>query len=438
MPPIYANDYTTAPLDPVLRMSDWSSLIANRRFNRLWGARLVSRFGSALGYVVLIWYTFAETGSAIAVVYVGLASFIPTVAFGLFAGAMVDRYDRRGVIVLSSLGRSAAMGALVVTLLLLGFNLVVIVLASAVFAVCATFFGPGAQALLPEIIPREHLDRANGIFESSESIVGVAGSAIAAVAIVAIGAVPSLGVDAAAYLVGAIFIALIGATVAGPRLPGASDKLLAQVKEGLAYLRRSLGLLELTIVALITNFLWSIVLTFLVVYSVEVLHGSALVYGGIEATMAAGWGAGGLAAGRFRLTRYTGRFWALTGLVDGIIILILVLTPSVPVALALFFAAGTWQGVLNVTWLSSVQALVPERLQGRYLALDNAISYAAIPASQVLGGVLIVVSGLSFTFLIAAGGSLSAGVGFLFLRSLWRFGYDPRTSATRDAGLTNG
>lgn len=411
-------------------MSDWSSLLDNRQFDRLWSARLVSRFGSALGYVVLIWYTFAETGSALAVVYVGLAGFVPTVAFGLFAGALVDRYDRRRVIVLSSLGRSAAMGALVVALYLLGFNLALIVLASAVFAVCATLFGPGAQALLPEIVQREQLDRANGVFESTESIVGIAGSALAGLAIVAVGAIPSLGVDAAAYLVGAIFIALITATASAPSRLSSSEAILAQVREGLVYLRRALGLLELTIVALITNFLWSIVLTFLVVYSVEVLHGSALVYGGIEAVMAAGWGVGGLTVGRLRLTRYTGRFWTLTGLFDGLAILVLILEPSVPIALVVFFAAGTWQGVLNVTWLSSVQALVPENLQGRYLALDNTISYAAIPASQVMGGVLTVVYGLSSTFLLAAVGSLVAGVGFLALRALWQFGYDPRVQAT--------
>lgn len=412
-------------------MRGWSTLLSDRQFGRLWSARLVSRFGSALGYVVLIWYTFTATGSALAVVYVGLAGFVPTVAFGLFAGALVDRYERRSVIVLSTLGRSAAMAALVIALLFLGFNLTLILLATVVFAVCATFFGPGSQALLPEVIPREHLDRANGLFESSESIVGIVGTAVAGVAVVAVGAIPSLGMDAAAYLVGAIFVALIGTTVAAPRLPESSERMLDQVREGLAYLRRALGLLELTVVALITNFLWSIILTFLVVYSVLALHGSAVVYGGIEAAMAAGWGIGGLAVGRFGLTRYTGRLWTLTGLVDGAAILVLVFAPLVPMALAVFLAAGTWQGLLNVSWLSSVQALVPERLQGRYLALDNSISYAAIPASQVLGGLLVVVSGLSFTFLIAAVGSLVAGVGFLGFRELWRFGYDPKVRKDR-------
>ena len=409
-------------------MNGQAPLAANSNFQRLWSARVVSRFGSALGYVVLIWFVYAVTGSALAVVYVGLAEFLPTVAFGLFSGAVVDRYERRRVIVLSSLGRSAAMGALVLTLYLAGFDLTIIVLASAVFATCATFFGPGSQALLPEIVPRDSLDRANGLLESSESIAGIAGSAVAGVLVIAVGAIPSLGIDAASFLVGALFISLIGTTVTSPRPGTASGSLVREVHEGLAYLRRTLGLLQLTVVALVTNFLFSVVLTFLVVYTSNVLHGSALVYGGLEAVLAAGWGIGGLLVGQLHLTRYTGRLWALTGFVEGSIILGLVLVPWAAVALPLMLAAGVWQGVLNVTWLSTVQAGVPQQLQGRYLATDNAISYAAIPGSQILGGILIVIFGLPFTFLVVGAGSLIASVGFLSLGRLRKLGYEPRSS----------
>jgi MFS transporter len=298
-----------------------------------------------------------------------------------------------------------------------------------VFSVCATFYGPGSQALLPEIVPRESIDRANGLFESSESIVGIAGSAAAGILVVVVGAVPSLGIDAASYFVGALLIALIGVSAAHPRPPvSAPTALGAEVREGLRYLARTTALLQLTIVGLVVNFLWSVVLTFLVVYTASVLHGSALVYGGLEAMLAAGWGVGGLVVGRLRLTRFTGRFAILTGFVEGGAMLGLVLTPSVPAALALILVVGVWQGVLNVTWLSTVQAGVPSELQGRYMSLDNAISYASIPLSQVVGGALIVSIGISSTFEAVGVGALIGSAGFLFLRGLGRLGYDPRDS----------
>ena len=413
-------------------MSPPLSLRRNAGFSRLWSARLVARFGGALGYVVLIWYVFAETGSALAVVYVGLAEFVPTAAFAVFAGALVDRYDRRRVVVLSTLGRGVAMGALALTLLLLGFNLPVIVVAAAAFAVCATFFGPGSQALLPEIVSPGDVDRANGLFESSESVVAIVGSALAGFLVVAVGAIPSLGIDAGGFVVASLFVALIVVS-APPRRPGsAPESLLGQVKEGLAYLRRATGLLELTIVALVSNFLFSIVLTFLVVYTAQSLHGTAVAYGILEGLLAAGWGVGGLAVSHLKLTRHTGTLWQLTGLIEGGAVLGLVLVPTLWVAFPLFLGLGIWQGILNVTWLSSVQVLVPQELQGRYLATDTAIGYAAIPASQILGGVLIVVSGLPTTFLIVAVGSLVAGVGYLALGSMRKFGYDPRTVSGRE------
>jgi hypothetical protein len=408
-------------------MTSQLPLSTNPGFQRLWSARVISRFGSALGYVVLIWYVYAQTGSALAVVYVGLAEFVPIIAFGILSGALVDRYERRRVVVLSTLGRSAAMGALVVSLYVGGFSLAIIVIAAAVFSICATFFGPGSQALLPELIPREGLDRANGLFESSESIVAIAGSAAAGVLIVTVGAIPSLGIDAASYLVAALFIALIGATVA-PKAPIAhTEGLFQEVREGLAYLRNARGLFQLTIASLVMNFLFSIVLTFLVVYTSKELHGSAVVYGVIEALLAAGWGIGGLLVGRLRLTRYTGRLAVLAGFVEGAIVLGLILLPTLTVVFPLVLAVGIWQGVLNVSWLSTVQAGVPSQLQGRYFATDNAISYAAIPGSQIVGGILIVFSGLPFTFILVGVGSIFASVVFLTLSRLRKLGYDPRS-----------
>ena len=410
-------------------MESYAPLLAEPRFQRLWSARVISRFGSALGYVVLIWYTYAETSSALAVVYVGLADFVPTILVGLFSGALVDRYERRSVIVLSTLARSAAMGALALSLDLLGFHLELIVGACVLFSLCATFFGPASQALLPEITATEHLDRANGLFESTESIVGIAGSALAGGLIVTVGAVPSLGVDAVAYLVAAVLIALIGGAAILPGDAAREAPILAQVREALGYLRGAIGLLELTVATLIENFLFGFVLTFVVVYVSDSLHGTALVYGALEALLAAGWGVGGVLVSPLRLTRHTGRLAIASTIGLGLGTVALVLAPVAPLALPVFLGVGVLQGMANVAWLSTVQAMVPGPLQGRYFALDNALSYAAIPAAQIAGGLLILTRGLSFTFLVAGAGLCLAGLGFLALPDLRRIGYDPRPGA---------
>lgn len=414
-----------------------SRLADNVPFRRLWTARVVSRFGSALSYVVLLWITFAATGSALAVAYVGLAEFVPTVALGILSGAVVDRFDRRRVVVVSVLGRGAAMAGLVVVLELLGFRLGAVVAAAGVFSVLATYFGPGSQALLPEIVRREHLADANGLFESSEAVAGIVGMGLAGLLIVTVGPLPGLAVDAGAYLVAGLLVLAIGAT-ASARPAATAEGLLRQVRDGLAYLRRAVGLLEVTLASLVLNFLFSLVLTFLVVYVVDVLRGTALEYGVLEGLLAAGWGLGGLAAGRSGLPRHTGRLWVAAGFVQGTIVLALVLVPVVPVALGLFFLVGVGEGILNVTLQSTVQATVPERLQGRVFATDTAISYASIPAAQLAGGLLIVVAGVPFTFVLAGVGSLAAGAALLPLREIRRVGYDPRAATPEGAAPTSG
>lgn len=411
-------------------------LAQNPNFRRLWSARVISRFGSSLGAVALLWLTFAETHSALAVAYVGIAGLLPTIAVGILSGALVDRFDRRRVIVLSTLGRSAAMGALVLALETEGFHLAFVLIASLAFSACATFFAPGSQALLPEIVGRESLADANGLFESTEAIAAIAGNGIGGALILVIGAVPSLGIDAVSYLFGALLVALVVVAATSPPAPptGRRPGMWTEVREGLAYLRRSGGLFQITMLALMVNFLFSIVLTFVVVFSTDLLHGSAIVYGALEALLAAGWGVGGLLVGRLGLTRHTGRIWVLSTLVEGVLVAGLVLVPAVSFALPCFFGFGLIQGLANVAWLSSVQAIVPERLQGRYFATDNALSYAAIPASQIVGGVAIVLYGLGPTFLLTGIVTVAVGVGAFFLRPLWRFAYEPGSRATSAVG----
>ncbi len=409
-------------------MAAYPPLAQNPNFHRLWTARVIARFGSSLGYVALLWITFAETGSALAVAYVGVASFVPTVAVGVFSGALVDRFERRRVVVLSNLGRGIAMGALVLALYLAGFHLVFVIVASLVFSACATFFAPGSQALLPEIVARESLENANGLFESTESIAGIAGSGVAGGLIITVGAVPSLGVDAASYLLGAMLVGLIVLTASSPppaTHPGRPG-MWTEVRDGFRYLRGATGLFQMTLVALILNFLLSLLMGFVVVYSTDLLHGSALIYGLLEACLAAGWGIGGLVVGRLGLARFTGLLWIGSALAEGAFLVLMVLVPSPAVVLPIFLGFGISEGLANVAWLSTVQATVPERMQGRYFAIDNAFSYAAIPLSQIVGGVAILLYGVGLTFVVAGVGCLGVGAGALLLRDLRRVGFDAR------------
>lgn len=405
-----------------------ASLLQNRKYVHLWAARLVSRFGSALGFVVLVWLTYTATGSALDVAYVGLSGFLPTIAFGIFSGAIVDRLDRRRVVVLANLGRGASMGALILLLARFGFHLEFVLGASLAFSACATFFAPGSQALLPELVPKSQLAKANGLFESTESVVGVVGNGLAGILIVLVGVLPSLGADVSGYLAGAVLVALIGVSVrtGGPSPPRTS--LAREVRDGFGYLRQNRGLLELTLAATVLNFLLSFVLTFLVVYSNDALHGNAVVFGLLEALLALGYGGGGLLVGRLGLARYTGRIWTYAAFGQGLAVAGMVFVPSLAFVAPLFLAFGVLQGTLNVSWLTTVQAIVPERMQGRYFAIDNTLSFAAIPASQIVGGILISVSGLSATFLLTAAGALATAGVLLTLRDLRGLGYDPRTA----------
>lgn len=185
----------------------------------------------------------------------------------------------------------------------------------------------------------------------------------------------------------------------------------------------------MTVVSSVLNFLISFLMGFVVVYTAVVLHGSAVVFGGIEAALAAGWAVGRLVVGRLGLTRDAGIVWVASAFVQGLVMIAIVGVPVVPFAAAVFVGLGVSQGIVNVAWLSTVPAIVPERLQGRYFALETAVSYAAIPLSQIVGTVLIVLYGVPFTFAPAGVASIATGGVPLLFREFRRVGYDPMAGA---------
>ena len=181
-----------------------------------------------------------------------------------------------------------------------------------------------------------------------------------------------------------------------------SRTFLRELREGFSWLRRSVGLLELTISAGFFNFFNTIFGTFVVFYATEALHGSALVFAGLVGLELLGSAAGALLVGRTNGVRFAGKAWVVGyGALQGGMLVVLALFPIASLALVLVFSMGLAGSYAGTAWLSGVQLLVPTELQGRYFGIDSLGSWAIIPVGQLAGGILIASLGISETCLIA-------------------------------------
>ena len=144
-----------------------------RKFIIIWIGQLISTIGSGLtGFALSIWI-YQETGEAAPFLYVALFNSLPVVIFSLFAGALVDRLNRRWVMILADVG--AALCTLTIFLLYSSGNLEVwhLYVTSFFASLFATFQLPAFNASITMLVPKEQLTRANGMVQSGASLEGL-------------------------------------------------------------------------------------------------------------------------------------------------------------------------------------------------------------------------------------------------------------------------
>jgi MFS family permease len=136
------------------------AVLRNRRFLALWIAQVVTQVGSNMVLFGLTVQVFTLTGKSTSVSLLILSFLVPSVIFGAIAGVYTDRNDRRLILVLTN----AARGVMFLVLLLVGSNLALIYLLTALISTLTTFFGPAEAAMIPVIVTRRQLLAANSLY----------------------------------------------------------------------------------------------------------------------------------------------------------------------------------------------------------------------------------------------------------------------------------
>ena len=402
-------------------------VLRNKNFARLFAAGATSIAGFSIGQVALTIVVYNNTGgSALDISYIGVSFTVASVLFSLLAGVMVDRYERRILMVISDLIRATSLVVLIVYLIVFGFSLAVVLGVAFVLGSFTTLFQPAERALTPSVVGQEEIANANALVQTSNSMLQFSASAVGGVIAVVAGVLVAFGLNAATFLVSATLIAGVGGFAKkGAQAQDESQRrsMLQDLREGFSYIASNRGLLWLTISAGAGNFFLSMALQFFINYAEGPLHGNGATYGVITGLFALGWAPGAYASTRLRTARYAGLTWIAVGIFVGGCLAGMYLLPYLVPVLILAFGAGTGLGMGVTTWLTAVQLIVPTEMQGRYFGLDQLGSFAVIPLGQLLGGVLITATSVNFDYLVAGiGTAASAGV-FLLSPSLRNLGW---------------
>ena len=348
-------------------------LLRRRDFRLTYAAIATSELGYAFQYIALMWFALELAGPA-GVLVVRLADSIPALLFGLHGGVLADRLERRRTMIAADLFRGAVLVPVALAGLAGHLPLWMLVLAAFLLTAATSYFDPAYGALLPALVGRAHVQKANALVRASADAINVGGWALAAALLLVMALSALFAVNAATFFISA---ALISGIHPRPAPAPMESTALSQVKEGLNALALlpvlAVGVAVLALAITIESGTWMVGVPELV--RSELGHGA----GGFSLVMV-GYAVGSIAGGVY-LARHPVRRKAYASLLAWTLYLpaylLMGLAGTLAVAIVGALCAGLGQGSSIVLLNSAAQESVPDRVLGRVMGLISLVHRGA-------------------------------------------------------------
>lgn len=406
---------TTASVAPPAQPSAFA-VFRRPTFRLLWSGQFVSTIGDALliaGAGILI---FQRTNSALSVGLMAAATVAPALVVGLLAGVIVDRYDRRRIMLASDLLRAVIVALIPI---LVRADLVFLYVLVAASAAVSEFFNPALDATLPEIAPDEELGAAN-------SLMAISSFGSTAVGFAAGGLIAALGDVQLAFVLDALsfaFSALCTYLSTIPRIPVSGDTSLRAVgsnlRDGLRVLVETpilRSMLPIGIVYAVACIgIWN---ALLLPFSIRALHASTFDYGLQEGLTSVGFVAGSLVMAQLVGRLREGQWMVLGYLAMGLMGVAYGLSNSIELAIAAVAVSGFANAFTSTAGRLVRQRYSPREYRGRVMSVFSVVSSVFGIVGMVLAGLadvidirlLVVVASLA-TILVGLFAAVLPGLG---------------------------
>lgn len=387
----------------------------HRDFLLLWGSQSVSQVGTQVSILALpLVAVLTLDASAFEVALLTTLEYLPWLLLALPAGVWVDRLTRRPMLVVTDVGRALALASVplahafgVLTI----WQLDVVAFSAGALTV---FFDVAYQSYLPSLVSRNQLVDGNAKLAASMSAAQVAGPGLGGGLVAAVTAPYAIFVDAVSFVGSAL---LLGGIRAREQAPAPSERvgMRRELMEGLRYLvahRHWRALAASTGAFNLFGNVWGAIA---IVYMVRSLELSPGLIGVIFALGGVGSVAGAALAPSLSRRLGVGPAIVASAALSGLPML---LVPLAPVSHPIPFVAVGWgltgAGIMiyNISAISLMQALTPERLLGRLNASRRFIVWGTIPLGSLLGGALAATIGLRPTIFV---GTILGSLAFLFV-----------------------
>lgn len=393
-------------------------------FNKLWSATLASNVADGLLKTAAPLLAATLTRDPVIISALAAVVMLPWLFFAIPIGSIVDRVDRRTALWVANAIRLVASAFLTVSIVTETINIPVLYVVAFVIGAAEVLYDTTGQALIPQVLKPEQLERGNSRLAIGATMVGeLVGAPLSGILYALAIVLPFLS-SSVAILFAVILIAIVPGSFrpirafgdAGQELPKKS--LWADMRFGISYLLKDKVLLKLVLLTTSIGFFFSAAGSTMVLFMLDVLKVPLSIFGFVFLAAALGNVIGSALAPRFSERFGRMNVMALSILSSGVLALLSGLAPNVWVWVVLSVFSGIAMASWNILLLSTYHQIIPNELFGRIHGTRRTLVWGLMPIGSLVGGFFALID-LRAPMII--GGTISAVIalfGVPFIRSL--------------------
>jgi DHA3 family macrolide efflux protein-like MFS transporter len=404
------------------RTSESQKLGSMAKFFIIFGGQAFSLFGSRLVQFALVWWLTKTSGSASVLAFASIMAILPQVLFGPFAGTLVDRWNRRIVLMISDGFIALAIVGLALLYAQGAVQTWHIYTVMFIRSVGGAFQWPAMQASTTLMVPKRHLSRVSGLNQSIQGLANIIAPPLGAllIEVLPIQIILAIDMSTAILAIGPLFFIQIPQPLRIEKPVESKPSMLTDLREGLHYMWGWKGVMMIMVMAMVISLLTNPAFSLTPILVTNHFGGGALEFAWLQSASGFGMVLGGFMLGVWGGFKRRIKTAMLALIFIGVSITIIGLVPKTAfmVAVGAMFFFGFTNSIANGSFFAVLQATVPSKMQGRVFTLLASGSMSMSPLGLAIAGPVADIFGVQIWFLIAGFAVTFMGVVAFFVPTI--------------------
>ena len=413
---------TTRRPPPSSRWSVMFRALQHRNFQLFFGGQLISLIGTWMDNIAEAWLVYRLTGSSLLLGTVAFAGQIPVFLLAPLGGMAADRWNRRSIVIATQASSMVLAGILAALTISGRVKVWEVVTLAALMGVVNAFDIPARQAFLVEMVGREDLMNAIALNSSMFNGARVIGPAIAGILVASIGEGWCFFANSVSYIAVIAGLLLMKINRRAAREPMASA--LEHIAEGFRFVRHTMPIFALLMLLGLVSLVAMPYSVLMPIFAARILHGNARTLGTLMGATGVGALTGALVLASRTGLKGLGSWVAFSCAGFGAALILFSFSHWYLVSLVFLVPVGFFMMVQMASSNTLIQAMVPDRLRGRTMAVYSMMFMGMAPLGSLLAGALGNRIGAQWTVAIGGFGAVVGGV--IFSRHLPRLRVEAR------------